>query len=330
MPNNRKAYVHGGVYEICFRTEEGLPLVAKPYLKVILESILARAQERYQVEVNHFDVMGNHVHMIFTVLEPQNAYEFIGYFKRESAHAVNRLTGRPKHTVWIDGYDSPQILDSNKLIERIAYIYLNPARAGLVDSVEEYPNLSSWEAMKSGITTITRPFIRRDSIEQLPKKELSPKEEKELAEKLIAEGEGSYTFTVNPYSCFAALGCTNEVEQKQIVNSIITMVKKEERRIKRQRTKPVMGVEALRRQRITFSYTPKKRSKRSLCLSSLVTLRVQFIAWYRELVDSAPVIKRPSEFMKIREVPPGLFAPGGFLAASLLPWLVPTANTVLA
>ena len=57
MPNNRKAYVHGGVYEICFRTEEGLPLVAKPYLKVILESILARAQERYQVEVNHFDVI---------------------------------------------------------------------------------------------------------------------------------------------------------------------------------------------------------------------------------------------------------------------------------
>ena len=110
MPN-RKLFVHRTVVEVCFRTEEGLPLPATPYIKVIIESVLARAQSLYPVIICHCLVMANHVHMLVVVDDPACVPAFVGYLKGETAHVVNHLRGRKKRTVWCDGFDSPIILD---------------------------------------------------------------------------------------------------------------------------------------------------------------------------------------------------------------------------
>ena len=51
MARNRKLFIHGIPYELTFRTESGLPFPAIPLIKYAMESILARAQTLYGVEI---------------------------------------------------------------------------------------------------------------------------------------------------------------------------------------------------------------------------------------------------------------------------------------
>ena len=43
---------------------------------------------------------------------------FIGYFKKETAHAINRLTGNTGQTLWETSYDAPVMLDAAKVKEK--------------------------------------------------------------------------------------------------------------------------------------------------------------------------------------------------------------------
>ena len=143
MPNLKRCIIHNTLVEVCFRTEEGLPFVATPYIKAIMQSIIATAQTMYPTTICHFVLMANHMHLILVVQDPEDFVAFIGYIKRESAHAINRLLGRKKRTVWCDRYDDPKILDPDKAMQRIVYLYSNPQKANLVSTIDEYPNLSS-------------------------------------------------------------------------------------------------------------------------------------------------------------------------------------------
>src|SRR5262245_23867743 len=119
MPRLDKFFIHNTAVELCFRTQEGLPFVATPYMRVILMGIFARAQELYGVTLCHLVVMPNHMHLIITIGDSTRTKFFVEYIKRETAHAVNRLQGRRQRTVWVKGYDSPTILDPEKAIARI-------------------------------------------------------------------------------------------------------------------------------------------------------------------------------------------------------------------
>ena len=80
MPRHRKRFIHGAVYDITFRIEEGLPLVPTPYMRLLIENYFARAQRTYLVRVAAFMVMGNHVHLLIVVHDPAAVPEFIEYF----------------------------------------------------------------------------------------------------------------------------------------------------------------------------------------------------------------------------------------------------------
>ena len=121
MPRIPKIAIHGAPYEICFRLEEGLYLSSSPYMKEVVISYLAMAQTKYPVKICHFMVMANHLHIIVVVENPEHLKMFVGYFKRETAYAINGLLGRDKHNVWEDGYDSPIVLDYEMALSRIAY-----------------------------------------------------------------------------------------------------------------------------------------------------------------------------------------------------------------
>lgn len=151
MPRNRKLLIHGKIYEICFRTEEGLPFAPTPYIKAIWESILARAQSLYRVRIVAGILMSNHPHLLIRVEDPEDVPKFVAYVKKETAHALNRLLGVEQHTVWQEGYDSPLLGDAAKVVERLVYCYTNPQKANLEDTIERYPGWSTWsEFLKGG------------------------------------------------------------------------------------------------------------------------------------------------------------------------------------
>src|SRR5690606_33506444 len=138
MTNPLKHFVHGELYCITSRTEEGLPFFALEFWGPLYHSILARALEQYPVELVAHLLMPNHLHLMIIPINPEDVPNFIGYIKQELAHAVNQCDGRMKRTIWDEGYDSPVILDYDKAIETLVYIFTNSQNALLSKSIDSY------------------------------------------------------------------------------------------------------------------------------------------------------------------------------------------------
>ncbi len=327
MPAWPKCFIHGTTVLVTFRTEEGLPLVPGPMMKLILLGILAAAQSMYPVRICHFIVMGNHVHLLLVVDNPENVDDFVGYFKRESSHAINNLLGREKHTVWARGYDSPPILDAAKAFDTIAYIYTNPARANLVESIADYPNLSSWEAFQAGGSEATYKRIPREAIPELVKSKITIRQQKELVDSLLQEASEEHSLVIEPDAWMQCFPETCGADPRRMAKNIIQQVQRLEQTLSSERNGKVLGAEALRSQKLGKPHHPKKSSPRMMCLSAHRALRVQFIAWFKERVVDARKLRQsltPIEWLKL--LPPGFFHPGGRLSANLIPDLTPCFN----
>lgn len=319
MPRLRKVFIRNSLVEICFRTEEGLPLVASHYMRVILLNIFARAQSKYPVKFCHGLVMSNHMHLLVVVNDPTVVDKFVGYIKRETSHAINRLMGRKKKTIWSAGYDSTIILDMEKAIERIVHLYVNPQTANLVLKIEDYPNFSTWQSFLKGGEKFSTKHISRGTIKAIARRSLSLKEQKKIAKYLLDKGMEECSFVIEPnawLNCFKEeapdLNCVN----KRIVEDI----RKEEKRLNSNRKVPVIGSKLLRLHRMDKEYMPKKRVRKTICLSSSIALRASFISWYKtyvSIVDKVKYLTDPVTYLS--KLPPGLFAPGGFVKACLLP-----------
>jgi REP element-mobilizing transposase RayT len=319
MARLRKLIIHNTLVEICFRTEEGLPLVATPYMQVLLLSIFARAQSMFPVKFCHGLVMPNHMHLHIVVQDTSVVDKFVGYIKRETAHAINRLMGRRKKTIWAEGYDSTIILDAEKAISRIKYIYTNPQQANLVEKIDEYPNFSTWKHFLNGGAKLTSKRIKRNSIMAIAKGTLRLKDQQRFAEYLQENENQEYDLIIEPNAwmeCFP-----NEAPLPESTNRIIIdEIRKEERRLNSNPSRKVIGAPALKLERMDRHYIPKKRGRKTICLSSNRELRVSFVSWYKlyiSIIEKIKYLSDPSTYLT--KLPPGLFAPGGFMKASLLP-----------
>lgn len=323
MPNNPRCFVHKTVLDVTFRTEEGLPLVASEYMKVILRGIFARAQSLYPVTICHYLVMPNHVHMIIVVEDPEAVPGFIGAIKREISHAINRLAGRRKRTIWCDGYDAPVLLDPDKVVEKIAYIYSNPQKANLEETIERYPNFNSWQVFLTGGAEQKFRRIPRCCIAKLPKKELAVEDQRKFANKLMENSVFGGILYIEPDAWLQCFKETEDADPDRYRREVVNKVRAAERRFAKLRTCPVVGAEALCMQPIDRAYVPKKFGIRMICLSSFSELRTSFISWYKERCHEA---RNAFERRKLGDVlakpPPGFFYPGGVLHANAIPAMI--------
>jgi REP element-mobilizing transposase RayT len=324
MPNNPKIFIKKTTVEITFRTEEGLPLVATPYIEAILKSVLSRAQSLYPVTICHLLVMSNHIHLIIVIEHPELVPRFFGYLKAELAHAINQMLGRKKRTVWCDGYDSPVILDYEKVIDRIVYIYTNPQKANLVDKIEDYPQYSTWKAFLDGGEELQLNRIPRDVIPRLPGGSLGFSMQQVLARALISEGLEETSLFIDPDAWMECFDDSSDADPNLLKEEIVRRVREKEEYFRAQRKNPVIGPHALRLELIRKPYVPRKRGKRMICLSSFKKLRVVFIYWFKE--QCAEASRRYSMWRagdRRAMPPPGMFSPGAVLFSNLNPIFVP-------
>ena len=320
MARNRKVFIRKKTYFITFRAEVGLPFPATDLINRIIEGILCKAKSLYQIDVVAHKFMANHVHLVITVICPESVDNFVQYIKRESAHAVNRLLGRRKRTVWCEGYDSPLILDIEKALDVIAYLYCNSAEAGISDTIEQYPGLSSWNMFISGNYSIERKRLRRDYIPYIGTNSVSLNLQSKLISDLEKEALEDNIFTLSPYAFLKSFD-TDSTEE-QIKEEIINRVRTKEEEFRRIRTKSLPSQIKLKTSGINLDYNPQKFGKKMICLSSEKIRRVIYINWYKQLCEKAAHIYK--EFKnKLSELflPPGLFSPGGYLTANL--WFPP-------
>jgi REP element-mobilizing transposase RayT len=312
---NRKVFIRDKTYFITFRAEQGMPFPATRLMNKILEGILCKAKLLYQIDVVNFKFMSNHVHLIITVICPESVDSFIQYLKRESAHSVNRLLGRRKRTIWCEGYDSPIILDLEKLLDLIAYVYANASKADLCDSIEKYPGLSSWHMFLTGQSLESKRYTR-DSIPVIGAGSVSLNRQRKIISELESNSKDINRFTLSPYAFLKSF--ETDYSEEELKEEIIRRVRILEEESRRNRSKALPSQIELQTSGIELDYLPKKFGKRMICLSTDKTSRAAYISWYKQLCEQASTIYR--EFKnKLSELflPPGVFSPGGYLTANI-------------
>ena len=289
----------------------------------IIWSALARAQKLYPVDVCGLNFERNHGHLALMVQNPEMVPLFIGYVKQETAQAINHLLGRRRRTVWAEDYDSPTVLDSDKALEKIAYLLLNPVKDNQASSLDEYPGVSSWKLFKGQDFTRKCRFFHRDDVPRLKNPHCPWLENKRVLEALDKDENSPVDFCLSPYVWKTCFEDTENLTDEQVRELILERIEAEARKLieeNKSKKLPTPKPEELQRQSMLTPYVPKTFGKRMLCLSSIKELRVVFIAGYKRLRDKAEwVLSQWRLGNWLLPFPPGLFPPCLPRRANLLP-----------
>jgi REP element-mobilizing transposase RayT len=283
--NNRKYYLHRDVIEISSRIQQGLPLVPNKLTNTIVTGCVARAQELYPVRLVSYVFESNHFHLMCTAIDPKHVPKFIKYVKSESAHAINRMLGRKKGTVWDVRYCGPVILDYDKALERLVYIYSNPVNDSLVDSVDKYPGVCSWKEFKSGNKKITIDAVKvpREQVPPVPRSGLDPIRASRMVKKLKKNIKKRIQLVIEPYAFMDSLKPEESIENaRQIVVAGVRNNEEVQKRIHKENGTAPMGVSKLVAQSPHKEHTPKKFGKKMICLSSMKDMRIEYIRAFKE------------------------------------------------
>jgi REP element-mobilizing transposase RayT len=86
--------------------------------------------------------MPNHVHLLVTPL--RDLPEIMRSLKRHTAREANKVLGLTGHTFWQDESYDRFVRNDQEFGRIVAYIEMNPVRAGLCFAPEEFPYSSAW------------------------------------------------------------------------------------------------------------------------------------------------------------------------------------------
>ena len=103
------------------------------YLKWLLEGA-----EKYGCVIHAYVLMTNHVHLLMTPTSPDSISRAIQHVGRNYVTYINRTYGR-SGTLWEGRHKGNNVDSENYLLACMRYIEMNPVRAGLVDSPNDYP-----------------------------------------------------------------------------------------------------------------------------------------------------------------------------------------------
>lgn len=319
MPRNNKRYISGTVIEVGFRAEEGLPLPANECIVDIIKGISAQAQLLYPVTICALLWMANHTHMILVVRNPEDVVGFVGYVKRELAHAVNRMMGRRQHTVWQEGYDSPILGSPEVVIERLVYMFTNPQKANLEETIDQYPHFSTWREFLHGGGSIPSHRVYRHSIPYVPEGRLEETTRTNLREALRSQTGASLTLAIEPDAWLACFPETENADAQAVKAEVVKQVREQEANYRQSRVGPPLSHKALREQAIRLSHRPKKHLMRMIVIERDRKRRRAIILWHKEDQERAREIRRLRKCGDNSGIPPpGFFLTGGVLLANIL------------
>ena len=313
METKMKYHPHGSVLFCTISLEEGLLLLANPLCQAIVKSCLAASCQLYPVRICHIIVEATHIHLVLVVINPDHVEAFFRHFKAESAHMINGLLGRDKRTLWCAGYDSPIVLTPTRALIAIAYLYSNPAKDNLETSIDRYPGFSSWRMFQSGKLTRQWKRLRRPQFTPIKRDANNLRGYTKLAEEILAASDEMQTFALEPNAWMEAFGYRSTEQQQKLNEQLIARIRFLEERAEKKRVrekKRVFGRERLLAQVLDTTYRPRRTGRRMWCLSEKRSVRVEFIRFFKALMQKARAVR---ERWKLGDVtvpyPPGLYPP---------------------
>ena len=296
MGRPRKQILSNETYEICMRTRRGLPFVCTFYMQLILEGVLARVQRNMKVVINHFLWMANHAHIIVEAKDAEECTRFYGEVQKQLTEALKRLLGRKHLSLWRSNETSVLHLgDKAAVMKQIAYLYANPARANLVETIDDYPGVSSWRDFAAATADIRAtvskscPWIQAPMIPTLPTRSVNSRQDMRLTAMMRERKRQSHDLVLHPNRWMKKYGIVSSEDVAATNRSIMEMVRENERRARIQRQvdgKKVMGANRLRRRELTLDYVPRKLTRRLFVYAEDKQLRIRMIEAYRAFCEA--------------------------------------------
>jgi hypothetical protein len=226
---------------------------------------------------------------------------------------INGLLGRNKRTLWCEGYDSPIVLTPTRALIAIAYLYANPAKDNLETSIDRYPGFSSWKMFQSGKVTRHWKRLRRPQFTAITRDANNLRGYSKRAEEILASSNEVQTFTLEPNAWMEAFGYHLPEEQRKLNEHLVARIRLLEDRAEKERVrekKSVFGRERLLAQVFDTSYRPKRKGRRMWCLSEKRSVRVEFIRFFKALMQKARAVRQKWKLGDVTvPYPPGLYPP---------------------
>ena len=130
------------IYLVTTRTLHREPIFSDWRLGRLVARELNRVQEQGLVSSLAWVVMPDHWHWLVELCSGALS-DVVRRVKSKSAIAVNKATSR-RGRLWQDGFHDKAVRREEDLVRFARYIVANPVRAGLANSVRDYP---LWDAI---------------------------------------------------------------------------------------------------------------------------------------------------------------------------------------
>ena len=262
----------------------------------IVGAWLAKAIEYTGVEYYGLIVMSDHPHHYLNHKEGR-LDKFFQYFNGNVARALNRFHGR-RHQFWSRRYSAIPVLDEQSDIERLIYFLTNPQKADLVDTIEQWPGLSS-ARFYLGETGKNDEYLFFDRTAW------------DRAKKPRAIARFLQVVRIK-YAVPPALSHLPDKERKELMRRLVRESEGVCRDKRQSEGRRVLGKDGLRQ--VDTRSRPKnpKTGRMPLCICSdaelriaFVTARYRYMAVYREVTQAYRDSERPG----ILELPLGAYPP---------------------
>lgn len=136
MPRKPRLFVAGGFYHVIFRGNNRGDIFFTVSDRCAWETLLHKGLNRYGHRLHAYCWMTNHVHLLLQAgAVPMS--NFLGTLSSSYARFVNARDDRVGH-LFERRYRATLIQQDQYLLEVVRYIHLNPVRANIVKSLDDY------------------------------------------------------------------------------------------------------------------------------------------------------------------------------------------------
>jgi hypothetical protein len=213
-----------------------------------------------------------------------------------------------------------QILDFEAAIRELSYSFLNPCAAHLVDSIDEWPGVTSW-AQLFDPSPIEAFAVYPSHVDALPDRPFHRSDIRTYLDELHGQRLRPLTLSLNPFGFKECFASSRHLTDKQVRERIVSAVRTGEKVYRQERAQlkrhPV-GAKALAAQNPYKPFKPQNRGRRVFCISTDSELRRQFIEAYEEFCKLCKEAWQNHKRGLPAEYPPGAF----------IPWQPPRANLI--
>ncbi len=327
MARRRRYFESGRMYEITIRARTGLPFPHWCLIQLLLASALARTQRSSYVTLCHFLWMANHAHILVVVQDADSCKRFYMELQKKITDYMKRLLGRHYLDLWEGEPAVIAILDLDKAVDRVRYLYSNPAKANLVETIRDFPGYSTWSYFSEVSAELTAryvsrtPWVRQYHIQPLKRGLISRSEDERFAATLREKPRKFHELAVLPNAWMRCFNITEGRDVAAVNRRILGLIQDSEesfRNTRKAEHKGVLGAERLRREPITKEHTPKKNDQKIFAMASDKEVRIDYIQKVLSICEQCADLARRQRRGERVCWPPGVFpSPLPMMASAL-------------